>query len=64
MDIDVQNIDKNDKNTCRKIYEEIDEPYFGEVKLFPKDFIEHFKNNPNMPQNIPSEIKKKIRTIS
>ena len=29
MDIDVQNIDKNDKNTCRKIYEAIDEPYFG-----------------------------------
>ena len=31
MDLDVQNIDKNDKNTQRTIYEAIYEPYFGEV---------------------------------
>ena len=36
MDIDVENIDKNDKNTCRTIYEAVDELYFGKVKLFTK----------------------------
>ena len=36
MDIDDKNIDNNDNNTCRTIYEAIYAPYFGEVKLFPK----------------------------
>ena len=27
----VQDINKNDKNTQRKIYDAIDEPHFGEV---------------------------------
>ena len=31
MDIYVLNIDRNDKNTWRTIYKEIDAPYFGEV---------------------------------
>ena len=34
MDLDVANIDNNDKNTWRKIYEAIDAPYFGGVELF------------------------------
>ena len=41
MDIDVKNIDENDKNTWRKIYEAIDEPYFGYFTLFTKVFIEN-----------------------
>ena len=47
MDIYVKNIYKNDKNTWRTIYEAIDEPYFGEVKLIPKLFPYHYKNHPN-----------------
>ena len=39
MDLYAQNIDNNDKNTWMKIYETIDEPYFGEVELFSKDFF-------------------------
>ena len=53
MDFYVQNIDNNDKNTWRKIYETVYEPYFVEVVLFSKKFLSHSKNNPNMPQNIP-----------
>ena len=54
MDIDVKNIDKNDKNTWITIYEPIDEPYFWEVKIFTKVFIYHCKKNPKYPQEIPS----------
>ena len=64
MDFYVQNIDNNDKNTWRKIYETVYEPYFVEVVLFSKKFLSHCKNNPNMPQNIPYEIKKNIKTIA
>ena len=39
MDLDIKNIDKYYKNTWRKI----DELYFGEVKLFPREFLEHCK---------------------
>ena len=38
----VKNIDKNDDNTWRTIYEAIDEPYFGEVETFPKLFLYQF----------------------
>ena len=57
MDLDVKNIDKNDNNTWRTIYEAIYEPYFGEVKLFPRLFIIHCRKHPNKPQKIPTEIK-------
>ena len=50
MDIDVENINKNDKNRWRNIYEAIDAPYFGEVKLFPKEFLYPYKDHPNNPQ--------------
>ena len=60
MYLDVQNFDKNDKNTRRTIYEEIDELYFGEVKIFYKEFLDHCKNNTNTPQNIPSRIKNNV----
>ena len=53
MDLNVKKIDKNDNNTWEKIYEKTDEPYFGEVKLFSKEFLDHIKRNPNTPQNIP-----------
>ena len=52
MYLDVENIDKNDKNTWRNIYEEIDASYFGEVKLFTKSFLNQCKKYPNYPQTI------------
>ena len=62
MDIYVKIIDKNDKNTWRTIYKAIYAPYFGKVRLFPKEFLDHYKNHPNEQQNIPYQIKKKIKT--
>ena len=59
----MENIDNDDKMTCITIYEAIDEIYFEEFTLFPKDFLEHCKNNPNVPQNNTSEIKTYIKTI-
>ena len=52
IDIDVRNIDKNDKNIWRSIYKPICVPYFVGVKLFPKSFLGNFKNHMNDPQNI------------
>ena len=48
----VKNIDRNDKNTWRTIYEAIDAPYFGDVNLFTKVFLDQCKNHPNEPQKI------------
>ena len=39
IDIDVENIDKNYKNTWRNIYEAIIAPDFGENKRFSKSFL-------------------------
>ena len=35
----------------------IDTFYFKYVTIFPKEFLEKYKNNPNVPQNMPSDIK-------
>ena len=47
-------IDKNDKNKRRTIYKAINVHYFGEIEIFPRLFIDHYKKHPNDPQNIPS----------
>ena len=47
MDLYVENIDKNDNNTWRTIYKEIDEGYFVKFKLFPGEFINICKNHPS-----------------
>ena len=60
MDLDVANIDKNDDNTWRTIYESIYEIYFVKIKLFPRAFINICKNYPNERQNISTYIKKNI----
>ena len=59
MDLDVANIDKNDKNTRKTIYKAIDAPYFGWFKIFTKSFLNQCKKYPNKPQNIPTDIKLK-----
>ena len=46
MDMNVENIDINDNNTWRIIYEAIDELFFEEVRMFPKEFQEHCKKEP------------------
>ena len=49
-----------DKNTWRTIYEEIDAPYFLQVKLFPRLFIHFCKTHLNETQIIPADIKNNI----
>ena len=63
IDIYVKTIDKYDMNICRTMYEAIDVPYFGEVKVFPKSFFDHCKNDPIDPQNIPYKINNNIKTM-
>ena len=46
MQIDLKNIDKNDKNRWKTIYEAINETYFVEGKLFPKLFFDQCKKHP------------------
>ena len=52
MYIYVKNINKNDNNILRTIYDAIDASYFGEVKRFPKYVFGRCNNHPNEPQNI------------
>ena len=54
----------DDKNIWREIYEATSTPYFVEVKLYTKTFLCHSKNHPNGLQEIPSEIKKNIKTAA
>ena len=60
MNLYVKNIDKNDKNTYRTIYQAMFAPYFVEVNLFPTSFLYHCRNHINEPQNISTDIKKNI----
>ena len=61
MDIAVKNIDKYYNTIWSTIYKSIGVPYFGEVKLFLKEFIDKCKNHPNDPQKIPTEINNNIK---
>ena len=61
IDLDVAIINKNDKNKWRTIYKAIDEPYFGEFKLFPREFINICKKYPNDPQKHSSGINKNLK---
>ena len=35
-------------------------PYTRQARLFPINFIDHFKEHPNEPQNIPTEINNNV----
>ena len=63
MEIDVEYIDKDNYNTWRNIYNAIQYPYYEGVEMFLIEFPEHCKNNPNVPQNIPSKIKNKLKIL-
>ena len=63
MEIELKIIDKEYNKTCRTIYEAIYDIYFGEITLFTDQFLEKCKKNPNVPHNIPSNIKT-INTVS
>ena len=57
LKIDVKNINKHIKTTCRPIYEVIDATFFEETDIFPQAFSDWCKMNPNKPLFIPSDIK-------
>ena len=46
------------------IYEVIDYSYVEVVKLFPTTFLDHFKNYPNEPQNIPPAVKEDLKIMA
>ena len=51
------------KPQWRTIYNVIAEIYFGE-DFFPEYFIRHCKRNATIPQNIPNEIRNKIKKLA
>ena len=57
MDVEIENIASKKYPFWRPIYEVIENSYFEETKLFPTTFLNQCRNNPNEPQNIPSEVK-------
>ena len=57
MNVEIENIAITKQPFWISIYEVIDDSYFEVVNLFPKTFKNQCKNNPNEPQNIPSEVK-------
>ena len=64
MNLDIENIAIKNQPMWRSIYEVIDDSYFGVIKLFPKICLNQCKNNPNEPQNIPSEFKADFKTMA
>ena len=62
METILDNIDKVDNNTRKKIYKAIYGFYLRKVTLSPKDFIEQCKKH-KCAKNIPSKIKIKTITI-
>ena len=63
MDIDVENIDKNDQNIWRTIYKVIDAPYFRRVKLLTKSFLHHCEKHTDKLQKFPTETKKNVKIL-
>ena len=57
MNVYIENTSSLKTLFWRSIYEVIDDSYFGVTKLFPTTFLKQCRNNPNEPQNIPSEVK-------
>ena len=48
----------------RPIYKVIDTSFFVSTKIFPTElFLYQCKNNPNKPQNIPSEVKVALKLM-
>ena len=64
MNVDIENIASIKQPFWRSIYEVIDDSYFEVVKLFPTTFLNQCKNNPNEPQNIPSEVKAALKKMA
>ena len=61
MNVDIENIVSKKQPFWRSIYEIIDDSYFEVVKLFPTTFLNQCRNDPNEPQNIPSEVKEAFK---
>ena len=57
MNVDVENITNKEQKSWRQIYKVIETSNFAATKLFPTEFLDQFINNPDNPQNLPSEVK-------
>ena len=57
MSVDIENIASEEQPSWRPIYEDIENSYSEETKLFPTTFLNQCIYNPNETHNIPNEIK-------
>ena len=57
MNVDIENIANQKQPFWWSIYEVIDDSYFEVTKLFPTEFTNQCRNNPNEPHKITSEVK-------
>ena len=64
MNLDIENIAITNQQIWKSIYEVIHDDYFKVVKLFPSEFLNQCKNNPNEPQNIPNEVKSSLKKMA
>ena len=60
MNVGIENISSKKQPFWRPIYEVIENSYFEETKLFPTNFLNQCRNNPNEPHNISNEIKEAL----
>ena len=63
MNVDVENISSLKKKWI-PIYEVIDNSYFSASKIFPTEFLDQCRNNPNKPKDITSEIKESLKRMA
>ena len=61
MNIDIENVAIKKQLYWRPIYEDIENSYFVETKLFPTTSLNQCRNNPNERQKIPNEIKADLK---
>ena len=63
MNSDIENIASTNQSFLISIYDVINDSYCGVVKGFSKMFQNQCENNPNEPQNMPSEVKAALKQL-
>ena len=64
-DIDkIENTNTHNKTHWRKIYEVIQQEFFEENDIFPKEFLKQWNTNANESHNIQTDFKKKLKRMA
>ena len=64
MNLDVENIANKKQNKLDTNIRSYWSFVFLATNIFPTEFLDQCKNNPNSPQNIPSEVKVALKIMS